>query len=184
MILFHIEMRNRMKFVWLIMGLSLLGCAGFNLGGPANLSELSANQSEDEGEKNLAAIRVLMAKERQRTSLPFESGHIAKTEQKSSLWPPDWLSQYFSPSRSSGWESSLTSESVAPSSSVFSTRRKASGNITAKSPWVPKSSSRGSEAEPWPHVPPYTISAPVVSVYPGTIRCVPDMLGGQRCHAD
>ena len=33
-----------------------------------------------------------------------------------------------------------------------------------------------------PSVPPYTSYAPVGSVYPGTIRCVPDYLGGQRCH--
>lgn len=31
-------------------------------------------------------------------------------------------------------------------------------------------------------VPPYISYAPVGSVYPGTIRCVPDYLGGQRCH--
>jgi len=46
------------------------------------------------------------------------------------------------------------------------------------------SSFRGFEAEPWPSVPPYTLSVPAGSVYPGTVRCVPDMLGGQRCHAD
>lgn len=33
-----------------------------------------------------------------------------------------------------------------------------------------------------PPVPPYTSYAPIGSVYPGTIRCVPDYLGGQRCH--
>jgi len=173
-----------MWFVWLIMNLSLLGCAGFNLGGPADLSELSTTQSEDEGEKNLAAIRALLVKERQRTSFPSESDDIQKTERKSFSWPPDRLSRYFSPSLSSGEGSSLTSMSVGPSSSALAARRTASGNITAKSPWVPRLSSRSFGAEPWPLVPPYTISAPVEPVYPGTIRCVPDMLGGQRCHAD
>jgi hypothetical protein len=52
----------------------------------------------------------------------------------------------------------------------FSIRRTASGDITVPSPWVPKSASRGFEAEPWPHVPPYRLSAPAGSVYPGTIR--------------
>jgi hypothetical protein len=185
-VLFHIEMMNRMWFVWLIVSLSLLGCAGFDLGEPANLSELSATQSDDEGEKNLAAIRVMMTKERQRTSFTPESGDEPKSERESSSWPPDWLLQYFSPSRSSLEESALSSEYVvsSSSSSALSTRRTASGNITTKSPWVPKSSSHGSEAEPWPYVPPYTLSAPAGSVYPGTIRCMPDMLGGQRCHAD
>ncbi|WP_447978317.1 hypothetical protein [Candidatus Nitrospira bockiana] len=34
-----------------------------------------------------------------------------------------------------------------------------------------------------PVVPAYTIHAPVGSAYPGSIRCVPDAAGGQRCHA-
>jgi len=65
----------------------------------------------------------------------------------------------------------------------LSIRRTASGTITAPSPWVPNSSSRGFEAEPWPPVPTERLSAPAGSVYPGTIRCVPDLLGGQQCHA-
>ena len=31
-------------------------------------------------------------------------------------------------------------------------------------------------------VPPYTVFTPAASAYPGSIRCVPDSLGGQRCH--
>jgi hypothetical protein len=139
-VLFHIEIMNRMWFVWLIMSLFLLGCTGFDLGEPADVSELSATQSGDEGEKNLAAIRAMMAKEHQRTPFTPESSDKPKSEGESSSWPPDWLSQYFSPSRSSGGESALSSEYVTPSSSALSTRRTASGNITAKSPWVPKSS--------------------------------------------
>ena len=185
--MFPITMKNRMWFAGLIMSLSLLGCAGFGLEEPADLSGLSEAQSnDDEGEKNLAAIRAMMAKERQRTSSTPESSDKPKVELESSSWPPDWLSQYFSPSRSSGEESALRSEYVAPPSPSHSTRRTASGNVTAKSPWVPKSSSRGSEAEPWPHVPPYILSPPAASTYPGTIRCVPDMVGvgGQWCHAN
>ena len=175
-----------MLYMWfvMIMSLSLLGCAGFGLGKPVDLSELSAMQSDDEGEKNLAAIRAMMAKERLRTSFTPESSVTPKAEREPSSWPPDWLSQYFSPNLLPIEESSLSSEHVAPSSSALSTRRTASGTIMAPIPWVPKSSSRGFEAEPWPPVPPYTLSAPAGSVYPGTIRCVPDMLGGQRCHAD
>jgi len=33
----------------------------------------------------------------------------------------------------------------------------------------------------WSTVPPYTIFTPTGSAYPGSIRCVPDSLGGQRC---
>jgi len=173
-----------MWFVWMIISLSLFGCAGFDLGEPEDLSELSTSQSDDEGEKNLAAIRAMMAKERLRTSFTSESSDAPKSERESYSWPPDWLAQYFSPSLSPVEEPALISEHVAPSSSALSTRRTASGTITAPSPLVPKSYSRGFEAEPWPSVPPYTLSVPAGSVYPGTVRCVPDMLGGQRCHAD
>jgi len=174
-----------MWFVWMIMSLSLVGCADFDSGEPVGLSEFSAMQSDNEGEKNLAAIRAMIAKERLRTSFTTsDSSDIQNSEGESSSWPPDWLSQYFSRNLLPIEESSLSSEHVAPSSSALSTRRTASGTIMAPIPWVPKSSSRGFEAEPWPPVPPYTLSAPAGSVYPGTIRCVPDMLGGQRCHAD
>jgi hypothetical protein len=33
----------------------------------------------------------------------------------------------------------------------------------------------------WHTVPPYTLFTPTGSAYPGSIRCVPDSLGGQRC---
>ncbi len=175
-----------MWFAGLIVSLSLLGCAGFGLEEPADLSALSERQSDDEGEKNLSAIRAMMVKERQRTSPTPESSDTPKVERESSSWPPDWLAQYFSPSRSFDEESAFRSQYVAPPSPARSTRRTVSGNVTAKSPWVPKPSSRGGEGEPWPHVPPYIRSAPAGTAYPGTSRCVPDMVGagGQWCHAN
>jgi hypothetical protein len=66
------------------MSLSLLGCVGFDSGEPVDLSELSATQSDDEGEKSLAAIRAMMAKERLRTSFTSESSDTPKSERESS----------------------------------------------------------------------------------------------------
>jgi hypothetical protein len=174
-----------MWFAGFIMSVLLLGCAGFDLEEPADLSGLSETQSDDEGEKNLAAIRAMMTKEHQRTSRTPESSDGPKVEGESIPWPPDWLSQYFSSRPLSDEESALRSESSAALAPSRSTRRTASGNITAKSPWIPKSSSRGTEADPWPHVPPYILSAPAGSAYPGAMRCVPDTIGigGQRCQA-
>ena len=43
-------------------------------------------------------------------------------------------------------------------------------------------SSSDYQVHPSALVPPFTNFASVGSVYPGTIRCVPDSLGGQRCH--
>lgn len=178
-----------MWFAGLIMSMLLLGCAGFDLEEPVDLSELSETQSDDEGEKNLAAIRTMIAKEHQRTSRhpeSPESGDRPKVEGESIPWPPDWLSQYFSSRPLSDEESALRSESSVRTTPSRSTRRPVSGNITAKTPWVPKSSFRGTEADPWPHVPPYILSAPAGSTYPGTMRCAPDTIGigGQRCQAN
>ena len=67
------------------MSLSLFGCADFDSGEPVGLSELSAMQSDnDEGEKSLAAIRAMMAKERLRTSFTSESSDTPKSERESS----------------------------------------------------------------------------------------------------
>ena len=175
-----------MWFAGLIMSMLLLGCAGFALEEPVDLSGLSETQSDDEGEKNLAAIRAMIAKEHQRTSRHPESGDKPKVEGELIPWPPDWLSQYFSSRPLSDEESALRSESSVRTAPSRSTRRPVSGNITAKSPWVPKSSSRGTEADPWPHVPPYILSPTAGSTSPGTMRCVPDTIGigGQRCQAN
>jgi hypothetical protein len=184
--LFHIDMMKPMWFVGvvLIMSLPLLGCAGFDTEEPAPVRGSSDTEFDDEGEKNLAAIRALMATERERASLASESNDKPQPKSDSYWVPPDWLSSYFSSRPSAGQGSDLSSEYVAPSSSARSPRRTAPGDVTAKIPWFPKPSSRGTEAEPWPRVPPYMVSPPGGSVYPGTIRCVPDSLGGQRCHAE
>jgi hypothetical protein len=175
--------------VGLTISVLLLGCAGLEMDEPAQVSALSGTLSDDEGEKNLAAIRALVSTERQGSSPAFESSDQPKREPDVYWVPPDWLSSYFSSRPSSGQESDRSPEYVAPSSSSSSTsslsrRRKPSADITVRSPRVPKPSSHDPEAESWSHVPPYIFSAPAGPVYPGTMRCVPDTLGGQRCHAE
>src|SRR5262245_27268736 len=167
----------------LIVSLMLYGCPVFDPEESAPLSGLSAMQTDDEGEKNLAAIRALLSEERQRASFAPDSGKKRNSEPETRLWPPDWLASYFSPKHASGQKSDLISVYVPPSSSSRSIRR-AAPDVTVKIPWVPAPPSRGSDAEPWPHVPAYTTPAPIGSAYPGSIRCVPDMLGGQRCQAE
>ena len=178
-----------MRGLWPLL---LLGCAGLDMEEPAQVSGSSGTLSDDEGEKNLAAIRALVSAERQRASPASELIDQPKRDPDLYWVPPDWLSSYFSSRRSSGQESDLSPEYVAPSSSSsfssssssLSRRRKPPGDITVKVPRVPKPSSRDPEAESWSHVPPYIFSAPAGPVYPGTMRCVPDTLGGQRCHAE
>lgn len=162
----------------------LYGCAAFNTEEYEQVSGLSAMQSEDEGEKNLAAIRALLSEERQRALFPLGSGNNRTPDSEVFSWPPDWLASYFTPTRSPAQRSDFGSVSVAPSSSSPSRHRTAPGDVTVKIPWVTAPPSRGIEAEPWPRVPAYTSPAPIGSAYPGSVRCVPDMLGGQRCQAD
>lgn len=48
-------------------------------------------------------------------------------------------------------------------------------------PWRPETGPSIRAEEAFRPVSPYTYAPPLGSVYPGTLRCVPDMLGGQRC---
>jgi hypothetical protein len=75
----------------LILCLLLYGCATFNTEEYAQVSGLSAMQSEDEGEKNLAAIRALLSEERQRALFPLKSDNNRIPESEVFSWPPDWL---------------------------------------------------------------------------------------------
>jgi hypothetical protein len=175
---------NRVRFLGVAISLLLYGCVAFDTDESVHVSELSALNSDDEGEKNLAAIRALLSEERQRATLASDSSHRRNSESAARPWPPDWLASYFSPNRSSGQKSDLTSVYVPPSSSSLSKRREAPLNPMVRIPRVTDPSSRLLEADPWPHVPAYMSPAPIGSAYPGSIRCVPDLLGGQRCQAD
>jgi len=175
---------NCMWTAGVIMGFVLAGCAGFDMEEPAGLSGSPAFRSEDDGAKNLAAIRAMIIQERQRTSSTPGSREKPASEGMSASWPPDWLSQYFPSARSGEREFTLPSSSIAPRSVSPARGRTVHGNVTATIPWVPQAPNAGSSAESWPPVAPYIHAASPAPVYPGTIRCVPDMFGGQRCHAD
>jgi hypothetical protein len=175
---------NRVWFLGLTICLLLYGCAALDTDESLHMNESSALKPDDEGEKNLAAVRALLSAERQRAMFPSDSSDRRNPEPAARPWPPDWLASYFSPNRSFGQESDLTSVYVPPSASSPSTRREAPLNPMVRIPRVIDPSSRLLEADPWPRVPAYTSPAPIGSAYPGSIRCVPDLLGGQRCQAD
>jgi hypothetical protein len=178
---------DEMNRVWLlVMAISFLlhGCVAFGTDESEDVSELSAFTSDDQGEKNLAAIRALLSEERQRATLASVASDKRNPETAARPWPPDWLASYFSPNRSSGQKSDLTSMYVPPSSSSVSKRRTAPLNPLVRVPRVTDPSSRLLEVDPWPRVPAFMSPAPIGSSYPGSIRCVPDLIGGQRCQAD
>lgn len=174
-----------MWFLGLVMSLLMPGCAGIDeKPGAVKVNGLSGIRSEDEAEKNLTAIRALLSGQPQQAPSASASSGNRSLEPDAASWPPDWLSSYFSPERSSGRERVVPSVYMPLSASSQFKRRAAPPDFAVKIPKVTEPPSRGSEAEPWPRVPAYTVPAPPGSAYPGKSRCVPDLLGGQRCHAD
>ncbi len=175
---------DRVWFLGVVICLLLCGCAVFDTDESVRMGELSALKPDDEGEKNLAAIRALLSEERQRLTSVSDSIDRRNPEMSARPWPPDWLASYFSAESSSGQKSDLTSVHVPPSSTSLSKRREAPLNPMVKIPRVTDPSSRLPDVDPWPRVPVYMSPAPIGSAYPGSIRCMPDMLGGQRCQAE
>jgi OsmC-like protein len=93
-----------MWLLGLIISLLLSGCSLLSMEEPALVSTVSDAQSDDEGHKNLAAVRAMVAEERQRSSLTAGSSDTRSPEPAPLSWPPDWLSSYFLPKRLSRME--------------------------------------------------------------------------------
>jgi hypothetical protein len=180
----HNYVVNYGRFVGVAICLLLYGCAVLETDESVHMRQVSVLKPDDEGEKNLAAIRALLSEERQQLTSPSDSSDRRNHAMAARPWPPDWLASYFSPNRSSGQKSDLSSVYVPPSSSSLSKRREAPLNPLVKIPRVTDPSSRLLEGDPWPRVPAYMSPAPIGSAYPGSIRCVSDLLGGQRCQAE
>jgi|SRR5713101_3164748 len=174
-----------MWLLGLIISLLVSGCSLLSMEEPALVNTVSDVQSDDEGQKNLAAVRAMLAEERQRSSLTAGSSDKRSSEPAPLSWPPDWLSSYFLPKRLSREELDLVTVQAPPApSSSRSMRRAIHPNTIVKAPRGTDPPARGYEAEPSPPVPAYTVPAPIGSTYPGSARCVPDLLGGQRCQAN
>lgn len=172
------------QFLGVIMSVLLYSCVGFDADEAGQGSRMSALQSDDEAEQNLATIRALFPEQRKRSSSVPDSSDKRSSESDASAWPPDWLSQYFSSERSSGQESDLLSAYGPSASSSPSNPRAVRPDVTVKIPRAITPSPHSSQIEPTPRVPAYTVPAPIGSAFPGSSRCTPDLLGGQRCHAN
>jgi hypothetical protein len=156
-----------MWLLGLIISLLLLsGCSLLGLEEPALVSAMSDVQSDDDGQKNLAAIRAMLAEQRQRSSLTSGSSDKRSSDPATLTWPPDWLSSYFLPKRLSREELDLvTVQAPAPSSSPSMQKAVPPDSIVT----VPRGTdppARGYEAEPSPPVPAYTVPAPIGSTHP------------------
>jgi hypothetical protein len=173
------------RFLGLIMmSLLLYGCVLMDKEESVQGSGMAALQSDNEAEQNLAAIRALFPQREKPTVPVSESRERRSSESDVPPWPPDWLSAYLSPPQSSDQGADLSSVYAPSSPSSLSKPRVVSPDTTVKIPQVITPHPRSSEtALPLP-VPAYTVPAPIGSAYPGSSRCVPDLLGGQRCHTN
>jgi hypothetical protein len=165
-----------------IISLLLYGCAVMDREESVQASGVAALQSDDEGERTLAAIRALFPQRGKPAPPVPDFGDKRSSESKAPPWPPDWLSAYLSPPQSSEQESDLSSVYV-PSSSL-SKPRTVPPDVTVRIPRAITPAPRSSETASPLGVPAYMVPAPIGSAYPGSSRCVPDLLGGQRCHAN
>jgi hypothetical protein len=131
-------------------------------------------------ETNLPAIKALLAQERQQFSPVRTPMSTGRSHSPLSLSAGDDMaaSSESALSRHKDLPRLLPNLFVTPS--LNSTASQAAGLIQ-----IPRPTTRSS-ADYAPQdrfsVAPYTFYAPTGSAYPGTIRCVPDYLGGQRCH--
>jgi hypothetical protein len=134
--------------------LLLSGCALMMVGEPAAELDLT---SQDDAQENLKAIRALQR-------APSASN------------PPDTSSDPLPPNESGpGSIPHSTLHPVTPSSAASAANTRA----PVKLPWTPPSVSRPDA--PDRSVPAYT--TPVGPNYSGSVRCIPDGMGGQRCMA-
>lgn len=160
------------------------GCVSFDMNEAEQVNKSSAMQARDDAEQTLAAVRALFPTQQKPAPSVPETSDKRSSESDAPSWPPDWLSQYFSSERSSGQESDLLS-TYGPSASFSPSKPRAvRPDVPVRIPRAIAPSSHSSQTEPTPRVPAYTVPAPIGSAFPGSSRCTPDLLGGQRCHVN
>jgi hypothetical protein len=156
-----------------VLSLALTGCT---VSGIAPVDDPSLT----EGQKNLAAIRAILAQPPYTsTSSPAENTQRGSTPH-ATWWPPEWLAGFVSPGPVEPPTTAAPFVSTPASSATRSVEHSPSGDLHIK---VPRQSSDTSLrlTEPYRPVPPYTIISPQGPPTPGGSRCVPDYSGGQRC---
>lgn len=98
-----------MRLLAVIVSLLLYGCAVMDGEESVQASGVAALQSDDEGERTLAAIRALFPQRGKPTPPVPDAGGKRSSESETPPWPPDWLSAYLSPPQSSEQKSELPS---------------------------------------------------------------------------
>lgn len=165
----------------LLTAVAMIGCSQFTLEGLKHEPAFQANGADERSESNLPAIKALLARKRQLFSTVFT--RINTAESKVSLRsssPGDLASSSASPTSSSEEVASAPLRLLLPAPNPSTTASRQALQVQVPAPTTRSLADYSPQDRPL--VPPYTFFAPTGSAYPGTIRCVPDYLGGQRCH--
>jgi hypothetical protein len=164
-----------------LLAVSMIACSQVAIEGVTLKGASQASGSDRESERNLAAIKALLVRERQQfrvvltpinraSGSPLQAGPIDDVSASSSS--PTSISKGMTSSHL------LDLLSLAPHP-----RTEAYRQLPQAQGLAPTTRSTADyQTHDRPTLPPYTFYAPTGSAYPGTIRCVPDYLGGQRCH--
>jgi hypothetical protein len=158
----------------LFLTVSMFGCSSETI-----IRERSYGPSED-SETNLPAIKALLAQERQQFSpvrTPMSTGRSQSR-----------LSSSAGDDMATSSESALSRHKDLPrlgATLLLPPSLSTTASQGAERIQIPRPTTRSSADYAAPgrfSVAPYSFYAPTGSAYPSTIRCVPDYLGGQRCH--
>jgi hypothetical protein len=133
------------------------------------------DRPEDEGQKNLAAIREVLSQ------YPFNSRSSVQRSAGSSPAPSQEVPR--PPAVSLPGDHPLLEPSPYSYSRgvPITPNRSSAQDLKVTIPWKPPKPQALVPEEPFRPVPPYFHPTPIKPDYPGTLRCVPDLYGGQRC---
>ncbi|BCA52971.1 hypothetical protein W02_01110 [Nitrospira sp. KM1] len=95
------------------------GCSLVGMEDSVQVSAASSRKSDDEGEKNLAAIKAIVAAEQKRGVDSSGPEYVNSHFTRPNAWPPDWTKPYSAPTRLSDDELERSTNSR--------TKRKTSG---------------------------------------------------------
>jgi len=151
----------------LVCCLVLAGCVPL---GSEGVSVQVDPSGQNQGAKNLEAVREIWADQRLREANRQQSG-----QEELSIAPP--------PSHPLPSTGGPTTDAARPPIVPLDPPKVVPplGVPQRKSVPVPPRPNGEAGVPSGVTVPPYTVFAPVGSAYPDSIRCVPDALGGQRC---
>jgi len=163
-----------MAMLLLFLTVSMLGCSS------ETIIRERRYGPEEYSETNLSAIKALLVQERQQFSPVRTPMSTGCSESRLSSSAGDDMARSSESALSRRKDLIRLVPTLLEAPYLGTTASQGTGRVQ-----IPRPTTRSSayySPQDRSSVAPYTFYAPAGSAYPGTIRCVPDYLGGQRCH--